>query len=529
VPQLTRRRLIGTAIATAAGAAQAQTPQQTTLRLALAARSVRTLDPIKSVQGADNWTHVHVFDTLVAAPDGTFATAPGDFRPALAKTWESSADAKQWSFKLREGVAFHKGYGEFTSDDVKYTYDRLMDPVKSGGLKVLFENIAEVRTVGKYGINFTLRRPDPLFLASSVFTSGACIVCRKAALEKGDAFEMDPIGTGPYEFVRIDPAVGIYLKGNDNYFAGAPATPNLEFQYILDTTARTLALLANKVDMIEAARSPGWLPSIKSRNATLQFDAVAPGSSFTVSLNITKKPFDDLRVRQAIMYAIDRDAIAQSMTPISQRSYGLNPSVFPGGYTAATIPADLRYDHDPARAKRLLADAGLPNGFSFAAYTSQREDYNALMLMVQEQLRQIGVTIDLSSIDHTTFQASIRTDTDMMAQRSGAYPPVPTMIFAEQLSSGAVVKADGSGGANYSHYGVAMPGIDELLEQALNEPDFEKRIALCQQMERRVLTDLPIIPLCTNAYVIVRHSRVKLGYEVKSGFAYWPLNKAVIT
>jgi peptide/nickel transport system substrate-binding protein len=530
--QLGRRRFIGASIATAAGGASAadgQAPPRSTLKVALAARSVHTLDPIKSVQGADNWTHVHVFDTLVRAPDGSFATTPQDFRPALAETWQSSADALRWSFKLHEGVAFHKGFGELTSDDVKFTYDRLCDPVTSGGLKVLFENIATVRTDGKYGINFALHRPDPLFLASSVFQSGACIVCRKAAEAKGDAIEMDPIGTGPYEFVRIDPAVGVFLKGNDRYFGGVPPTPNLEFHYILDTTARTLALLAGKIDMIEAARSPGWLPSIKARDPRLMVDAVVPGSSFTVSLNLTKKPFDDVRVRQALMYAIDRDAIAKSMAPISQRSYGLNPAEFPGGFTAATIPADFRYDHDPARAKHLLAEAGLPNGFAFPAFTSQREDYNSLMLMVQEQLRQIGVTVDLSIVDHTTFQATIRKDSDMMAQRSGAYPPVPTMIFAEQVSAGAVAKGDGSGGANYSHYGVATPGIDALLEQALNEADLQKRVELCQQMEQRVLADVPIIPLCTNAYVIVRHPRVKLGYEVKSGFAYWPLNKAVVT
>jgi peptide/nickel transport system substrate-binding protein len=502
--------------------------QENTLKVALAARSVRTLDPIKSVQGADNWTHVHVFDTLVCAPPGTFVSAPQDFRPALAERWQSSTDATRWSFKLREGVAFHKGYGELTSDDVRFTYDRLRDPVTSGGFKVLFENVAEVRADGKYDVSFALHRPDPLFLASSVYQPAACIVCRKAAEEKGDNFAMDPIGTGPYEFVRIDPASGVFLKGNDGYFGGAPPTPNLEFHYIVDTTARTLALLAGKVDMIEAARSPGWLPSVRARDARLLFDAVAPGSSFTVSLNLTKKPFDDIRVRQAMMYAIDRDAIAKSMAPISQRSYGLNPAEFPGGFTAAMIPADIRYEYNPDTARRLLTEAGLANGFTFPAFTSQREDYSSLMLMVQEQLRQIGVTVDLTFIDHTAFQANIRMDSDMMAQRSGAYPPVPTMIFAEQVSAGAVVKSDGTGGANYSHYGVAKPGIDALLEQALSEGNLENRIALCQQMERRVLTDVPIIPLCTNAYVVVRHPRVKLGYEVKSGFAYWPLNKAVV-
>ncbi len=530
--QLQRRGLISTSIALAAVGprkANAQPSTPNTLKLALAARNVRTLDPIKSVQGADNWSHVHIFDTLVRIPDGAFAAGPQEFQPALAENWQSSADAKQWTFKLREGVAFHKGYGELTADDAKFTYDRLRDPVKSGGVRSLFENIADVRVDGKYGLVISLQRPDPLFLASSVSHSAACVVCRKAFEEKRDGFEMDPIGTGSYEFVRIDPAIGVFLKSNEQHFDGAPPTKYLEIHYILDTTARTLAMLGGTVDMIEAARSPGWIPSIRSRDPRLIFDSASPGSSFTVSFNITKKPFDDVRVRQALMYRIDRDSIAKSMAPISQRSYGLNPSSFPGGFTAATIPAELRYDYDPGRAKRLLSDAGMPNGFTFAAFTSQREDYSSLMLMVQEQLRQIGVTIKLSVMDHTAFQANIRQDSDLTAQRSGAYPPVPTMIFAEQLSSNAVVKSDGSGGANYSHYGEGAPGIDTLLEKALNEPDFQRRILLCQEMERKVLTDVPIIPLCTNAYVIVRHPRVKLGYEVKSGFAYWPLNKAVVT
>jgi peptide/nickel transport system substrate-binding protein len=525
-----RRRFIGASLAAAAGATMAlevRAAPQSTLRIAFAARSCRTLDPIKSVQGADNWSHCHLFDTLVAAPNGTFATSPKDFLPALAVQWESSPDARVWTFKLREGATFHKGYGEVTATDVKFTFDRLRDPTKSTGQRVLFENIAEVTTDGKYGVKFGLSRPDPLFLAGGIFNCPASVVSKKAVEERGEEFERDPIGSGPYEYVRTDPADGVILKANAQYFGGAPAIPNLEVHYILDTTARTLALLSGKVDMIEAARAPGWLPSIKARDPKLVFDSAAPGSSFTVSMNLTKPPFDNVKVRQALMYAIDRDAIARAMAPISLRSYGLNPAAFPGSYDSKTIPAELRYDHDPAKAKQLLADAGLAGGFSFSAYTSQREDYSALMLMVQEQLRQIGVTLDLKIIDHTAFQADLRNDNNTMAQRSGAYPPVPTMIFMEQLSASACAKSDGGGGANYSHYGVAMPGIDDLLDKTTNEADFQRRLALCREMERRVLTDVPIIPLCTNAYIIVRNPRVNLGYQVTSGFAYWRLNKAV--
>jgi peptide/nickel transport system substrate-binding protein len=92
----------------------------------------------------------------------------------------------------------------------------------------------------------------------------------------------------------------------------------------------------------------------------------------------------------------------------------------------------------------------------------------------------------------------------------------------------AEVKSDGSGGANYSHYGVVIPGIDDLLDKAGNEPDYDKRLALIQEAERKAMTDLPVLPIATNGYLIARDPRVTLGYEVSSGYAYWRLDKAKI-
>jgi peptide/nickel transport system substrate-binding protein len=109
---------------------------------------------------------------------------------------------------------------------------------------------------------------------------------------------------------------------------------------------------------------------------------------------------------------------------------------------------------------------------------------------------------------------------------SSSYPPVPTQPLLEQLSSHAIVKPDGSGGDNYSHYGVAIPGVEGLLEQVLDEPDFAKRAALCQRVEIQVLRDLPVIGLLTLSYVIARNPDVSLGYPVRSGYAYWPLSPA---
>jgi peptide/nickel transport system substrate-binding protein len=159
-------------------------------------------------------------------------------------------------------------------------------------------------------------------------------------------------------------------------------------------------------------------------------------------------------------------------------------------------------------------------------YTSQREDYSAIMLIIQEQLRAAGINLDLQIIDHNTFHAENRLDKNAIALNSSSYGPVPTIPFLQQVSAAAVVKADGKGQGNFSHYGVAIPGIDDLMAKAQDEPDFDKRIAIIQEMEKKVLTDLPLLGIITLSYVIARNPRIDLGFPVQSGYAYWPLRKA---
>jgi peptide/nickel transport system substrate-binding protein len=528
---VTRRELVsGSAAAAATALAPARVRAQLvqdTLTLALAARGNRTLDPANSIQGSDNWSISHIHDTLVASPNGRFAARPQDFVPQLAESWAMSPDAKTWTFQLRQNVEFHKGYGQCTSDDVVFSIKRAMDPRQAGD-RSLFANIADVAADGKYRAVITLRQPDPLLLSGTIQNYACVIMSRRAVAEKGDGIQRDPIGTGPYQFVSLDPdpSKGVLMTANLGYFNGPPKIKNFRIRYILDTTARTLALLSGDVHMIEGVRAPGWVPAMKQRKPGLLFDVAAPGSLFTMSFNLARKPFDDIRVRQAFAYAIDRDAIAQATAPISRRTYGLNPPGYPGGLTADMVPANLRYAFDPAKAKALLAAAGHAKGLKVEAFTSQREDYASIMLIIQEQMRGVGVDIDLQAVDHTMFHANNRKDMNTLAQNSSAYPPVPTLPLADNLAKTVEVKADGRGGINYSHYGTAIPGIDDLLDAAMAEPDFDRRIAVIRQAELKVLADLPVLPIATNGYLIVRDPKVRLGYEVQSGYAYWRVDTA---
>ena len=500
-----------------------------TISIALAARSPNGINPQQSgLTGGDNWAVYQVFNALVASKPGTFAVTPEDFQPALAESWEVSDDARTWTYHLRKGVQFHKGYGEMTSKDVMFTYGRQIDPNIVSAGKVLFGNVESIDAPDDYTFVVTLARPDPLFNASTAVTLSASIICQAAFEEKGEAFNLDPVGTGPY-FVESTDESGINLTAFDEHWNGPAATRNVRISFIADTTARTLAFASGQVDMIEGVRQPGWISTMRQRDANTIFDATAPGSFNTLHLNLEKAPLDNLKVRQAFRYAIDNAQIAEAYGELSTPMVGIIAPQFAGSVTKEELPEELKYEPSVEKAKELLAEAGFPDGVTIPAFTSQREDYATIMLMIQEQLRAAGINLDLKIIDHATMHAENNADKNTVALNSSSFPPVPTMPFLQRLAASAEAKPDGSGQGNYSHYGTAIPGIDDLLDQAQDEADFDNLIAVIKQIEEKVLTDLPLLGIITLSYVIARNPRVDLGFDVESGYAYWPLNHARIT
>lgn len=522
-----RRQVLQTGAAAAMALGGASLPARAqgadTLRMGIAAAGPRHSDPNLTTQGSDNWATEQIYEQLVRPEDGDFAVRPDQYKPTLATSWTSSPDAKSWTFQLRQGVRFHKGYGEMTSDDVVYSFRRAMT---SGTNRTILANIADVRANGPFEVTMTLKSPDPLFLGTSAFNNNTSVVSRKAAEEMGEAFATDGVGTGPYELVTFDSESGTTLRRHDGYWGDKAKIANVECVYIADTTARTLALLSGDVDIIEAVRAPGWVDSMKQRDPSLLFDMTVPGSFNTLHVNLMREPFDQLKVRQALMHAIDRPAVAQALAPMGGTMAGLQPSFFPAGFTTDQLPEELRYPYDPERAKALLAEAGFPDGISFSSLCSQREDYSSTMLIVQEQLRLAGFNMDLKIEDHTAYHADNRSDKNTLAMHSSSYPPIPTQIYFQQLSSVSEVKPDGTGGGNYSHYGIAMPGIDGLLAKALQATTFQEYEATCREIELQVLRDLPLIGLSTLSFTTARHPRVDLGYTIKSGYARWRFHRA---
>ena len=525
---LNRRNFLELAAASTAlsgiGMSIAQAQGDDTIRIALAANGPRHSDPNQTTQGPDNWATEQMYEQLARPDDGRFALTPEEYLPVLATEWTVSEDARTWTFKLREGVQFHRGYGEMTSEDVAFTYLKAKD---FGTGRVIMANVADVVANGPYEVVIKLTAPDVNFLGTTVFSLNTNIVSKKAYEEIGvEAFTTDAVGTGPYELVRYAAESGVYLKRFEDYWGDKAKVGNIECLYIADTTARTLALASGQVDMIEAVRAPGWIDTIKQRDPTLLVDMTVPGSFNTLHINLNRAPFDNLLVRQALMHAIDRPTVSQALAPMGGLLVGLQPDFFPPGLKTEDLPPELRYPYDPEKSRALLTEAGFPDGVSFDALCSQREDYSSTMLIVQELIRPAGFNMNLIIGDHTAYHADNRSDKNTLAMHASSYPPIPTQIYIQQLYSKAEVKADGSGGGNYSHYGVAIPGVDDLLEQALAATDYETYRQLCRDIELKVLTDLPLIGLSTLSYTMVRNPRLDLGYAVESGYARWRLHRA---
>jgi peptide/nickel transport system substrate-binding protein len=456
--------------------------------LTIAAKEPDTLDPHTSTLGQSQAITRFLYRGLTrfAIKDGRVTTA--EVEPDLAESWTLSPDGTVWTFKLRKGVQFHKGFGEMTAEDVKFSFERQINRTPGTRYGVNLEVIKSIEVVDPYTVQIVLKAFDAIFLLRMVGYQQGYIVSKKAVEKLGEQFKWNPVGTGPFYFERHTPRERVVLRAFDRFYGGRPSIDEVQWFDVPEDATKLIGLEKGTFDLLyPEAVTADFADQVKKMGAII--DRRGPGGQERFYIDMTKPPFDDIRVRRAFMHAIDRKAIKETMYP-GDLARVASSCVPPGyfGHVPMTFP-----EYNPEKARKLLAEAGHPSGFTIKNYfISKSFFYPKVLTLAQEQLRKVGIIVELQVVEHATFHENIRKNLDPFVLYGGtritdADPWLSLFFDSKEIPD----PATGNKGSNFAHY----RGMDDLLAAGRNERDQKKRAAVYAEAQKRLERDLVCLPI----------------------------------
>lgn len=413
-------------------------------------------------------------------------------QPWLAEKTDISADNKTYTITLKKGVKFQDG-SDLTANDVKYTLDSIMDPNFKSPSASDLKYVKSITVVDPLTLKIELNTVYNRFLGSLNFG----IVPEKVAKAAGDKFGTQPVGSGAYKLDTFKVDDTIAISANPNWFKGKPTIDKVTFKIIPENTTRLTSLESGQIDMVLDGVLPADEPRLaKNTNLTIG-KAVATDYEY-VGFNLKVAPFkDNVKLRQAIAYALDKDAIAKNFE--GYRTYiSLPPNNW--AYTDKVNHYDLNLD----TAKKLLADAGYANGIKIPLKTSQGRADEAQI--IKEQLKKINVDVDVQLLESATYLKDLADGNMVMFLHgwTGQTDPDQYTIFVSSQMPPA--------GANRNGYN--NPKVDELYQKGREAMKKEDRMAIYAQAYKIMIDeDCAFVPVYTSPVINVYKSNIK-GLEV---------------
>ncbi|HEX2020778.1 MAG TPA: ABC transporter substrate-binding protein [Aurantimonas sp.] len=445
----------------------------------------KSLDPQAVTATNDFRILVNVFEGLVRFRQGTM-----EVEPALATDWTISEDGLTYRFDLRENVTFHDGT-PFDAEAVKFTFDRMLEtdhPLHDTGpfpLAFFFSSIDAVTVVDPLTVEFSLREPFAPFLSNLAYPTGL-IVSPTAVADAGSEFGRHPVGTGPFRFEAWEPEDKVTISRNGDYWGEVPAIEAVEFRPIPDAAARTTQMLSGDIDLMVEAPAAS-LATFRADPGYTVHEEAGPHLWFLI-LNTKEGPFADKRVRQAVNYAIDKQAIVEDVLKGSAEiAAGPIPPAFDWALDGSVEP----YPYDPEKARELIREAGV-EGASLTFYVAEGGsgmlDPVAMAVAIQADLKAVGLDARIETYEWNTFLSNVNPGLEGkadMAEMAWMTNDPDTLPFLA-LRSDAVPD---DGGFNAGYY--ANPEVDQLLADARRSTDRDERGALYRQIQQIVHDDAP--------------------------------------
>lgn len=425
------------------------------------------LDPHKATASISYQMILNIFEGLMA-PE-----TDGSLKEGIAESYEIAEDGLTYTFKIRPGVKFHNG-DDVTIEDIQYSFDRLMG--KSGGEKMSnnFDNVASTAALDANTFVITLKEPNSNFLYSLTARQSAII----PKSNEGKHNE-SPIGTGPFAYVKYSPGTNLVLKKNENYWKeGLPYLDKVTFTFQSDDQAAIMSLMANEVDLT----SVPW-QRISEVEGSYNLSHQNNNSALIVTFNESKAPFDNVKVRQAINYAISKPDIIDSIFEGYAVPLGSNMSPAMGDYQKTGL--EKMYTHDVEKAKALLAEAGYPDGFKTKITVSSHNDmYSNIAQIVVANLKEIGVDVEIEVVewgiwlDRVYFGRDYQMTTIDLTGRASAYE-----ILNDYISI--------NDGENFFLFKDAE--YDQIMTDVLKETDQAKQIAYYHRAQEILAEQSPAV------------------------------------
>ena len=408
---------------------------------------VTSMDPHQGKETPAVQVTNNIFDTLTIVNPET-----NEVEPQIAESWEQTDD-KTYVFKIRQGIKFHDG-SDLTAEDVKFSLERA---INSAAVSYVVDFIDTVEVNDDYTVTVTTDAPYAPTLRNLAVPFAAIVP--KAVVEADEeGFKTNPVGSGPYKFVEWKQGDSVKLEAFDDYYAGAPATKYLQMKVIPEAAQRTIALETGEIDL-----AYDIIANDKDKvadNADLQLLEAPSLSCYYVTMNMKQKPFDDIRVREAINLAIDRqllvDTIINGAGQVADAI--IAPAVF--GYSSPGA-----YEYDPEKAKELLAEAGYADGFDTSICVNDNQERTEACQAIQAMLAEVGINCEVEVMEFGSFidkTAAGDFDTAFMGWSTSTIDADYTYYSLEHSSQ--------QGPAGNRSF-IADPDVDKLVEEGRSNTD----------------------------------------------------------
>ena len=486
-----------------AASAPGATSDVDTLKIANGA-AVDTLDPAQNSANESIWLDQNIYARLVQTDPGGTSIVPD-----LATSWDTSADGLTWTFHLNPDAKFADGT-PVTAADAVWSINRAR--AVDGGWGFLITPVTSITATDAQTVTIKLKtKHAPLLADLAMYAFG--ILPQKAVEADKDFFNHTPYGAGPFKVTTLNPDSEVVLSRSDSYYGTKPKISTVDVTIVTNDNTRVLQLQGGQVDVIE--NPPGNLLKQLSANPKLKVDLFPSTRVDFLQVPLKSKPFEDVRVRQAVKAAIDLDALntlAYQGNAVPANTFFPYKSL----YWAESIPTPKP---DLDKAKQLLSAAGYPNGFKTNVIAVSGDAAGqAQAVVIKDDLAKIGIDVTITSFEQSTAYTNERSGTNGLGLRYWTND----IIDPDEV---ATFGADIKGGANSFSTYWGDPKVSKLINDARSETDATKRAAMYQEVQQAVYDQVPFVPL---AYAPFRYAS---GAWV-NGFAVSPLgnyNNSLLT